>query len=243
MTLYSYKNAVTNTVDFVNEVMNQKLIDGFVLHITMTKDNKVIGFIPSTSPFKVEVLQASPLKDLEDTKVEELETVLKKLNRYSKKLMIYVVPLLTPQLSEETLQEINERNWYYIETIKNILLPYQDLQIELSSSSRNLVTYMQQQINFLSIGRNISLLDLNYQEASFFILPSTMLDETIIRQELERKQRIIIEAITVDDLVLLHRFFEQNGKTVNKDLFLKLDYIVSCPTLFQSIFEPKGLFN
>lgn len=243
MAIYAYKNAVTNSVDFLTEVNRKEFIDGFILHVTMTKDNKIIGYIPTTSSLSTEVLQDSSLKDLENTPIVELSILLKNLENYSKRIIIYVIPLLTPQLSSETVEEINERNWIYIENIKKTLLPFQNIDISLSSSNRSLILYMKQQINFVPIGRNITPIDLNYQEADFFIIPSTMLDRTILKQELDRNREIMIEMITIEDMVLVHRFFGGDEEAKNKDLFVKMQFICSCPIIFHSIFKEKGFFK
>ncbi len=243
MAIFAYKNAVTNSVDFLNEVNKKEYINGFILHVTMTKDNKIIGYIPTTAHLSTEVLQNSLLKDLESNSIIELKDILHKLKDFKKKIIIDVIPLFSPQLSSETVDEINKRNWFYIESIKDILFSFQNQLLFLTSSNRNLVTYMQQQINFIKIGRSITPLDLNYQEADFFIIPATMLDATIFEQEIKKNRKIIVEMITIEDMVLVHRFFGSDTERSNEALFHKIEFICSCPILFHSVFKEKGFFT
>ncbi len=243
MSIYAYKNSIMNSLDFLNNVNQKDFIDGFILHATMTKDNKIISYTPTTANLSTEALQASTLEALEGTTMEELSKLLQRMDGFKKKIIIYVMPLITPQLSDDTVQQINARNWLYIENLKEILLPFKNLKINITSPSRVLVKYMKQQINFLPIGRNISPIDLNYQEANFFILPPSMLDAKIIKQELERGTELLIEMITADDMALVFQFFGGTEENTQEEIFQKLHFISAYPNLFYTTFKEKGLFS
>ncbi len=243
MAIYAYKNAITNSIDFIKNVNKKEFIEGFILHVTMTKDNQIIGYTPTTANLSTEGLQASNLGELEGTTIEELSKLLYRIKDFKKRVIIYVMPLLSPNLSDATVKEINERNWYYIEKLKEILLPYPNLNISIASASNYLVTYMKQQINFLPVGRIISPLDLNYQEADFFVVPPTMLDAKIFKQEIAKNTEIMVEMKTANDMTLVFNFFGGNEEAKEKELFSKMQFISAHPELFYSIFKQKGFLS
>lgn len=243
MAIYAYQNAVTNFVEFLKNIREKEFIDGFVLHITMTKDNQIIVYTPESSRLSIESIQGSDLKEIEESGTIELKKFLTELPKDVKKMILYITPLITPPLSEEILAEVNARNWAYIEKLKNILLPFQHLNIRLASISRGLVRYMQQQINFIDIGWILSPLDLNYHEVDFFVLPTTLVNANIIRQELERGGKIIIQIITDADLELIFRFFGGESTHTNQDLFSKMEFITAYPNIFYTLFKQKGFLT
>lgn len=238
MQIISYKNNITNFISFLNSVINTNYIDGLSVPIIKTMDNQIIVFDDNMGEgTSTEVLQNSTINDLQDATIFTLErmlTALTNINGFNKRIILKVYPLVLPILSNETIQYINTQNRVYIQTIKTIIDKYPNLNISLTSINTNLLQEMKRSITNYKLGLIVDQANPIYVSVDFYILKPIMLDEVILKQELDVGREIMISITTGDDLSITHSFFKENSNFLKNELLLKLTFITGYPEVLKS---------
>ena len=235
MQIISYKNNITNFITFFNSVINTDYIDGLSVPIIKTRDNQIIVFDDNMGEeTSTEVLQNSTINDLQETTIFTLErmlTALTNIKDFNKRIILKVYPLVLPILSNETIQYINTQNRVYIQTIKTIIDKYPNLNISLTRINTNLLQEMKRSITNHELGLIIDQANPIYISVDFYVLNPLMLDEVILKQELDEGREIMISITTGNDLSIINSFFKENSNFLKNELLLKLTFITGYPDL------------
>lgn len=238
MQIISYKNNIINFRTFFDSAVNTNYIDGLSVSIIKTKDNQIIVFDDSMGDgTSTAVLQNSNINDLEKTSnfsLESMLTTLSKINNFDKRIILNVYPLILPILSNETIQYINNQNRIYISLIKKIIDKYPNLNISLACINTNLLQEMKRSITNHQLGLIVNEANPIYVSVDFYVLKAIMLDEIILKQELDAGKEIMISITTIDDLSITYFFFKENPSPIKNELLLKITFITGYPQVVNS---------
>ena len=239
MQIISYKNNLINFITFFQSSINNDYINGISVPIIRTKDNQIIVFDDNMgSSASTEVLQNSTIADLQETTIFSLDSMLASLtteSTFQKRIILNVYPLIMPILSNETIQYVNEQNRRYIIQIKTIIDKYPNLNISLSSINTNLLQEMKRRITNHDLGLIINTENPVYVQADFYILKPIMLDEVIIKQELDAGREVMISLTNADDLSIVYNFFKENSSPLRNELLLKLTFMTGYPQVLNNL--------
>lgn len=239
MQIISYKNNLINFITFFQSSINNDYINGISVPIIRTKDNQIIVFDDNMgSSASTEVLQNSTIADLQETTIFSLDSMLASLtteSTFQKRIILNVYPLIMPILSNETIQYVNEQNRRYIIQIKTIIDKYPNLNISLSSINTNLLQEMKRRITNHDLGLIINTENPVYVQADFYILKPIMLDEVIIKQELDAGHEVMISLTNADDLSIVYNFFKENPSPLRNELLLKLTFMTGYPQVLNNL--------
>ena len=241
MQIISYKNDLINFITFFQSAINNNDINGISVPIIRTRDNQIIVFDDNKgNGTSTEVLQNSTITDLQETTIFSLESMLNSLTTtisFTKRIILNIYPLITPILSNETIQYVNEQNRNYINQIKSIINRYPNLDISLSSINTNLLQEMKRQITNHSLGLIINTENPVYVDADFYILKPIMLDEIILKQELDSGNEVMISITNADDLSIVYFFFKENSSPLRNELLLKLTFMTGYPQVLSDLLK------
>jgi len=241
MQIISYKNELINFITFFQSSINNDNINGISVSIIRTKDNQIVVFDDNMgNDISTEVLQNSTITDLQETTIFTLENMLNSLTtttNFQKRIILNIYPLIAPILSNETIQYVNEQNKLYITQIKTIINKYPNLNISLSSINTNLLQEMKRQITNNSLGLIINTENPVYVEADFYILKPIMLDEIILKQELDSGNEVMISITNANDLSIIYSFFKENSTPLRNELLLKLTFMTGYPQVLSNLLK------
>lgn len=241
MKIISYKNNITNFITFFNSVINADYIDGLSVPLIKTSDDQIIVFDDNMGDgTSTEVLQNSTINDLQETTIFSLESMLTALSNiigFNKRIILKIYPLVLPILSNETIQYVNNQNRIYIELIKNIIDKYPNLNISLTSINTNLLQEMKRNITNHQLGLIVDQANPIYVAADFYVLKPILLDEVILKQELDAGREIMISITTGDDLSITYSFFKENPSPLKDEILLKLTFMSGYPRVLNEILK------
>ena len=241
MQIISYKNDLINFITFFQSAINNDNINGISVPIIRTRDNQIIVFDDNMgNGISTEVLQNSTIADLQETTIFSLESMLNSLTTnvtFRKRIILNIYPLIMPILSNETIQYVNEQNKAYISQIKTIIDKYPNLDISLSSINTNLLQELKRQIINHHLGLIVNSENPVYVQADFYILKPIMLDEVIIKQELDSGKEIMISITDADDLSIVYFFFKENVTPLRNELLLKLTFMTGYPQVLNNLLK------
>ncbi len=238
MSIIAYKNNISNPVNFLDIVEKSTYINGMYIYIVQSKDGNIIAYsIDPKDNLSLEDLQNNTIEKLDKTCIIELDTLLNRLDTWTKKIVINVTPIIIPPLSESTIKLINQKNWEYISKIKDIVEKHKNLNISLHSTNRLLIDYMINQIKSFKIGWEIAPNDLTYITTDYYVLSSEMLNEEIILQQLNLGKEIMVKVVDGNDLMLVFEFFHKNSNANRDIIFNKTTFVCSYPEMFYELFK------
>ena len=240
MQIISYKNNITSFRTFFDTAIKNDYINGLSVPIIKTRDNQIIVFDDNMgNGTSTEILQNSTVNDLQETTIFTLDSMLTALNanKFNKRIILNVYPLILPILSNETIQYVNNQNILYIETIKNVINNYPNLNISLCSVNTNLLQEIKRQFINYQLGLIVDPNNPIYVDVNFYILNPIMLDEVILRDELNRGHEVMISITTGDDLSMVYSFFKENSTPIRDDILLKLTLITGYPQVLNRTFQ------
>ena len=111
---------------------------------------------------------------------------------------------------------------------------YPNLNISLTSINTNLLQEMKRSITNYKLGLIVDQANPIYISVDFYVLKPIMLDEVILKQELDVGREIMISITTGDDLSITHSFFKENSNFLKNELLLKLAFITGYPEVLKS---------
>lgn len=223
---------------YFENMIKTDYINGLSVPIIKTKDNQIIVFDDNMGiGTSTEVLQNSTIENLQETTIFSLESMLNALTNiqgFNKRIILNVYPLFLPLLSNDTIQYVNEQNKNYIEIIRSIIDLYPNLDISLSTINTNLLQEMKRNIKNHKLGLIVNQANPIYISTDFYILEPIMLDEVILKQELDEGREIMISITTGDDLSITYFFFKENANPLRNKILLKLTFMTGYPQLLNN---------
>lgn len=158
MAIIARRSNLINGADFLELIHKKEFIDGLNIDITITKDKKFIIFVPTImgGALSTETIQSSNYCDLGDSGIYLLEVFLTSFSDWDKKILLNVIPLINPPLSEQTASYISQRNKEYVDLLKNIISNHSKLKLYLSSVNYRIVDLLKNSHLNVKIGLAMS---------------------------------------------------------------------------------------
>jgi len=240
MKIIAHKNNLYNTEEFIQSVLGEERISGLALDITITKDNQIIIFNwVSTNDVTIKNVQNMDLSSLQKGSVLLLEDMLEAFKDTHKKVIINFCPLLTEKISDDNIEQINEKYQNYVKVTLEILKKYAYMDLYLSSIHEKVIYFLKQMATFARVGYVLYEGAFNYIDTDYYVFTTGTLDEKICTQQLDIGKEIMIAIQTNDDLnAVWNAFQSKNEKSSLKRIFDETYFINDYPDLFYQLFEP-----
>jgi len=237
MSIIARRSNLINVANFLELIHKKEFIDGLNIDVTITKDKQLIIFVPTImgGTLSIETIQSSNYCDLGDSGIYSLEVFFTNFIGWKKKILLNIIPLINPPLSEETASYISKRNSEYIDLLTKIISNYPSLKIYLSSVNYRLVDLMEKSLSHFKIGLAVSPENQTYLDVDYYILPPSMLDGKIMKQQIDLGKEMMILVMDGNQMSIVFQYFITD-KT--EEIFKQLIFICSYPEMFNSAFIP-----
>ncbi|MBQ7141029.1 MAG: hypothetical protein IJO32_05970 [Bacilli bacterium] len=242
MKIISHKNMKYDYYSFLNQTINNPDIVGVSFDILMTSDEKIIIYTPNSNfSTTISALQSNTYKNLKITDVLPLDETLNQFVGTNKKIVINLLPIVSLQITDYSLQNIIRINEQYVRVVKNILDKYPALEFYVCSTNENLVYHIKRILTNYKNGFVLTNLNTTYQDVDFYIFTTNMLDEKIIRQQLTLNREIMIFILNAQDMdMILDWISSDNFSKNDKQILNEIYFINNYPQLFLRIFNIKS---
>lgn len=228
MKIVSLKKNVCTNENFVHDCEEFPYLEGISINLTMTKDGHVILYDHILNSNETLALtQDSLLKDLKAITIKTLEEFLNLEIDPKKKIIIQLLPLISPSINESNLEMINQSSEYFVKQVYKIIQKFPKLDISLASSSRRLLYYLVQNKKHYALGLILKSDDLSYQDLDFYIFNSDTLDLQIMKQQLDFNKKIMLYLMSTSDISLFMKTFSAQEKSPNQKIILENLYIIT----------------
>jgi len=238
MKIFSLKNNSYNNYGFIETVYNNKNVEGLVLDIIMTKDHKIIVFPQATTTsIGLESVQKKTLKEIKDSEIELLETYLKQLTNFKKRIILNIIPMEQPILTDYTAETIFKQNDFYINQILDIVTKYKECVVSMMSVSPSLLKILKSKKLNYKLGWVIVSENTNYIDTDMYIFASAMLDNAVLMQQIDNKKEIMVYAVDGYSINNVLNFFKSKEKsTIKKKIFNEIAIITYYPDIFTNTY-------
>lgn len=238
MKIFSLKNNQYNNSSFIETVYNNPYVEGLVLDIIMTKDNKIIVFPEATTTeIGLESVQKKTLKEIKDSEIELLETYLKQLINFKKRVILNIIPMEQPILTDYTAETIYKQNNFYIDQILEIVTRYKECVVSMMSISSALLTILKSKKMDYKLGWVIVTENTNYIDLDMYIFASSMLDNAVLMQQIDNKKEIMVYAVDGYSINNVLNFFRSKEKSsIKKKIFNEICIITYYPDIFTNTY-------
>lgn len=211
---------------------------GLSLDVTMTKDNQIV--IYSVSPndtLTLEAIQSNSLNNLNTYQLVTLDRVLSHYLNRGEKIFLHLLPFTVPILQEDTLLYIQRQNRTYIEELKKVVDKYQTMDIYVSSRNHSLIQFMKQTIHTIKIGVTLEESNLNYIDVDYYEFPTTMLDYSIMKQQIRLGKEVIILLRDCSDITIIINSFKKYESSISDSFFDQLYFNTNYPKVLALVFN------
>ncbi len=238
MKIFSLKNNQYNNSSFIETVYNDKNVEGLVLDIIMTLDHKIIVFPESTSTsVGLESVQKKTLKEIKDSEIELLETYLKQLTNFKKRIILNIIPMEQPILTDYTAESIYKQNCFYIDQILEIVTRYKECVVSMMSISTSLLNILKSKKLDYKLGWVIATENTNYIDLDMYIFASSVLDNAVLMQQIDHNKEIMVYAVDGYSINNVLNFFKSREKSsIKKKIFSEIFVITYYPDIFTNTY-------
>lgn len=241
MKIIAQKSNSLNTRDFFTNALSEDYIDAISFNITYTNDDKIVIFNDNSAEIAItNTINTSTLNELEGYEIILLDEVLNALSKLSikKNLYINLAPIDTGILNDENIQENTAKMYSYIDELKSIIDKYKDLNVNLHSTSRRLITILKQKIKNLKIGFAVSGNDFNFIDVDYYVLSSNTQNDYIIDVLLKNKKEVIIYVYSEYYISYIYEHYLGSKSTPKlNELFKQLNFMTRYPKIIYKMFE------
>lgn len=239
MKVFSLKNNRYNNSNFIAKVYHDPKVEGLVLDVIMTRDNRIIVFPEATTTtVGLESVQKKTLKEIKDSEIELLETYLKELIDFKKRIILNIIPMEQPILTDYTAETIYKQNEFYINQILEIVTRYKECVVSMISISPALLTILKSKKLDYNLGWVILSENTNYIDLGMYIFISSMLDATVLMQQLDNKKEIFVYAVDAYSIDNVLNFFKGREKNpIKQKIFDEISIITYYPDIFNNAYS------
>lgn len=240
MKIFSLKNNQYDNSGFIETVYNNQYVEGLVLDVIMTKDNKIIVFPESTSTsVGLASVQKKTLKEIKDSEIQLLETYLQQLTHFKKRIILDIIPMDQPILTDYTAESIFKQNCFYIDQILNVVTRYKECVVSMMSVSPALLSILKSKKLDYKLGWVIVSENTNYIDTDMYIFASAMLDNAVLMQQIDHKKEIMVYAVDGYSISNVLNFFKSKEKSsIKKKIFDEIFIITYYPDIFTNAYLP-----
>lgn len=240
MKIIAHKNIQHNYTAFLNDNINNPKIEGINLDVLMTKDKQIVVYTPTGNLISsIDNIQNNTYRKLNSSEFPLLENILKQISNSSQKIVINLLPIITPPKNEEELLNITRLNEEYVNRFNQIVDKFQSLDLYVSSTYDNLVFQIRKLKKNYKVGFIISNLSSNYIDVDFYVFTTNMIDKTIINQQLIFNKEVMLYILNCDDMDRAIKEFNKNTGFSNSmpTAFNKIYFINNYPDIFWKLFN------
>ena len=228
MKIIALKKLIDNADDFLKNSKALSYLDGISIDVTMTKDGYIIPFNYSDNDdIALETVQNSNFLENENINVITFDQMLNIFDSWNKKIIINILPLLTPIINDDNIETINHVSEYFINQIFDTIEKHPNLKIQLASSSRRLLYYIKKRNKNYNIGFLLTTDDLSFEDVDFFIFNVLMFNVQIMEEQISRGKDIFMQLFTSSEISLFMKFFDQKNLNAQKKRVLDNITIIS----------------
>ncbi len=239
MNILSHKNNRYNNFDFFSKAYSDSDIHGVVLDITRTANGKIVVFEnPTNTITEINAIQHSTLSQINSSEIKPLDVYLEGLKDFNKEIMLNVLPLDLPYLTESTVSDIVKINTEYINEIFTILNKFPEISVCLFSSNQILITLIKSKKYSCNLGWLIEQSGDNYIDLEFYVFPCYMLNEKVLIQQLENNKKVMVNVIDSSGIDILMNFFKDISSCPSKKkIFDNIFVITYYPDIFINTYK------
>ena len=196
----------------MKKVEELSYFDGISVDITMTKDGYIILYsYDIENAVSLNSVQSTTLSNIQTISVGTLEAFLNATKNYPKKIVLHLLPILTPSLNDDNIEILNSVCAYFVNQVYHIIRKFPNLKIELATSSGRLLYYMKQAKRNEKLGLIIRSDDLNYQDVDFYVFSAEMFDLQLMNQQLARGKEIMMYLIHSNEIAIFMNLFDEKN--------------------------------
>jgi len=236
MKIIAHKNAQQDYYTFLNSNIKNPRIDGINLDVLMTKDKQIVAYTPSGN--LITDISATHTK-LNSNEAIPLEEALKKISNNNKKIVINLLPIITPPKNEEELINITRLNEEYVNRFNQIIDIFQPEDLYVCSAYDNLVFQIRKLKKDYKVGFIISNLSSNYIDVDFYVFTANIIDRNIINQQLIFNKEIMLYILNCNDMEQLMTEIYKNKDVImsTQIAYNQLYFINNYPNIFWKLFN------
>lgn len=238
MNIIARKSSLYTTVSFLNQVFQNDYIDGAFFEVVRTKDDQIVIFNPIyNNDVTIQTIQNSTFAQIQSEEVVTLRNALSYFVGTNKKVIIDVIPLLHPPLTDENAKTIASQNQAYISNVSDIIKSVGPLHAYIASIDQKLIFHMQKEMNGTRIGLIFYPDNLNYVDVDFYVFGLEAFNISIITQQIEKGKEVMILVKDCNDLsIMLNHTLENNIHTKDIEGIKNLSFVNNYPLIFQQLF-------
>ena len=235
MKIISLKENLYTGKEFMKIVDSLSYLDGISIDVTMTKDGHIILYSYNISnASSLNSVQNTTLSNIQTISVGTLEAFLNTIKNYPKKIVLHLLPILTPSISDDNIEALNSMCAYFINQVYHIIRKFPNLKIELATSSGRLLYYMKQEKKEENLGLIIRSDDLNYQDVDFYVFSAEMFDLQLMNQQLSMGKEIMMYLINSNEISIFMKVFEKENRNETKQrIFDHIQIITPYPEIIR----------
>lgn len=238
MKILAHGTNLYNPSDYDNMIQANPNILGLSLDITMTKDNKIVIYsVAPNDALTLEAIQNNTLNQLNNYQLVTLDRVLSHYQNRQKKIFLHLLPFTVPILQEDTLLYIQRQNVVYIEELRKVVEKYPQMEIYISSLNHALIHRMKQVLSGIKIGVTLEGSNLTYIDVDFYEFPTTMLDYSIMKQQLQLKKGVVILLRDCNDITIIINSFTKYKQLIDDYFFNQLYFNTNYPQILSLVFR------
>lgn len=235
MKIISLKENLYTGKEFIDKVNSLSYIDGISVDITMTKDGYIILYnYDINNAASLGSVQNTTFSNIQTISIGTLEDFLHVIKEYPKKIVLHLLPILTPTIHDDNIEMLNDIFSYFVNQVYHIIRKFPNLKIEIATSSGRLLYYLKKKKEQEKLGLIIRSDDLNYHEVDFYVFSAEMFDLKIMNQQLDLGKEIMMYLITSNEISVFMDVFNKESLNENKNRILEhLQIITPYPEIIK----------
>lgn len=199
MKIIAQKDNTYNMEQFLKNVARKEYLDGLYFDVIQTKDGRIIIFnVVFDNEATIKNIQESTYSTLLQSEVVALEQLLSSLNNiWKKKIILNLVPVITPAINDQNIQMINRRTELYVNRVLEITNNFLNMDLRISTESIAILYFLRAKERKRKLGIILNPQSLGYVDVDFYIVKPLMFDVKILEEQLRRGKEVIFQ---LDDL-------------------------------------------
>lgn len=200
MKIIAHKHNLYNVSEFLNQIIIPDYVEGIFIDVALTNDKQIILLSTITNAYM-------DLKNVEQSNIDNIAVVTPMtlenfLKLYTTPQKMIIINLLTSSvfMNYPKIQ-------LYIQTLRTILEQFPTFNFTIVSQSQELAYCVSQEKMKHKSGFIIEDGNFNYLDVNSYIITIPLLNDKIMRQQLQNKKQVMILLNNWDDLYEAIKYF------------------------------------
>lgn len=228
MKIIAQKDNTYNMEQFLRNATGKEYLDGLYFDVIQTKDGRIIVFnVIFDNEAAIKNIQESTYSTLLQSEVVTLEQLLSSLNNiWKKKIILNLVPLITPTISDQNIQMINRRNELYVNRVLEITNKFLNMDLRMSTESIAILYFLRAKERKRKLGIILNPQSLGYVDVDFYIVKPLMFDVKILEEQLRIGKEVIFQLDDLYDInYMMTNEVTKNFAGTKQEMFYLLEHI------------------